>query len=288
MSNAAAAVNLMGLDTDQMQHALGIAEYHAPLTPMVRGLEHPAMVKHSMGWAALNGIMAAELAELGYTSNPSILGFEEYNEWVADIGKTYLIGPVLGYKEIPSCAYAHQPIYAIREMRKTHDIRAEDIEHVRVEIYRNGVLLHSDPPTNTEVAQFSINWPVACELQYREFNPMHQLESAFQDERLLDLLGKIEVVEKDEYTELFNLADLGDPNGSFNARVVVTLQNGTEHQANNTLTTFGRNLSEEQLVNKFRWLVSFVLPEDRIEKLIEIVMNFEQVQNVSELTALVQ
>ncbi|MEE8392571.1 MAG: MmgE/PrpD family protein, partial [Anaerolineae bacterium] len=67
---AATAANLMGLDPATIMQALGIAEYHAPNLPMERDLLDPAMVKHGHGWAAMTGIVAAELAERGFTGVP--------------------------------------------------------------------------------------------------------------------------------------------------------------------------------------------------------------------------
>ena len=52
----------MNLDLGQTKNALGIADYHAPNAPMMRDIANPAMVKHGIGWAALTGITAAELA----------------------------------------------------------------------------------------------------------------------------------------------------------------------------------------------------------------------------------
>ncbi|MEI6727085.1 MAG: MmgE/PrpD family protein, partial [Actinomycetes bacterium] len=74
---AAIAARLLGLSAAQTEQALGIAEYHAPDLPLMRDLDHPSMVKHGMGIGPLTGIMAAQLAALGFTGVPSILGFDE-------------------------------------------------------------------------------------------------------------------------------------------------------------------------------------------------------------------
>ena len=63
----------MGLDQETIKNALGIAEYHAPNLPMMRDIDHPSMVKHGIGWGAMNGIVSAQLAERGFTGVPSIL-----------------------------------------------------------------------------------------------------------------------------------------------------------------------------------------------------------------------
>jgi 2-methylcitrate dehydratase PrpD len=286
--NAAAAAHLMGLNEEPIENALGIAEYHAPLIPIERDLAQPAMVKHGMGWGAINGIMAAELAQLGYTGVPGILGFEKYAEWVADIGKTYLISTVQGFKEITGCAYGHQPIYALREIRKTRDFNADEVEHVLIETHEHAILLPSAAPTNTEQAQFSIVWPLACELLYREYGPHQQMEPILSDSVTRAMLGKIELVEDQEFNRLYHLTEKVDHGGSFNARVTVTLKNGTRPTATNSLTSFGHQLSQTQLEEKFRWLCKGVLSDERIDALIEMIMDLEQVDQIDQLTALVQ
>jgi 2-methylcitrate dehydratase PrpD len=47
---------------------------------MERDLLDPAMVKHGHGWAAMTGIVAAELAERGFTGISGLLGFKEYQD----------------------------------------------------------------------------------------------------------------------------------------------------------------------------------------------------------------
>jgi len=61
---AAVAAHLMGLPAEQAWQALGIAEYHDPNLPMMRDIDHPTMVKHGIEWAAMTGIVSAELAGL--------------------------------------------------------------------------------------------------------------------------------------------------------------------------------------------------------------------------------
>ena len=97
---AAIAAHLLGLSPAQTAQALGIAEYHAPDLPLMRDLDHPAMVKHGIGIGPLTGIMAACLASSGFTGVPSILGFDEYENWVEDIGRTYLLPTGIQLEEV--------------------------------------------------------------------------------------------------------------------------------------------------------------------------------------------
>jgi 2-methylcitrate dehydratase PrpD len=68
---AAVAARLLRLDQAATGHALGIAEYHAPRSPMMRCIDHPTMVKDGSGWAAMAGVDAAYLAADGFTGSPA-------------------------------------------------------------------------------------------------------------------------------------------------------------------------------------------------------------------------
>ena len=77
---AATADRLLGLEEEQIKHALGIAEYNTPTAPMERDLLDPAMVKNGHGWATVTGIAVAELAGQRFTG---ILGSEDFEDWVS-------------------------------------------------------------------------------------------------------------------------------------------------------------------------------------------------------------
>jgi 2-methylcitrate dehydratase PrpD len=96
---AAVACHLMQLPPEQTKHALGIAEYHAPNLPMMRDIDHPTMVKHGIGWGAMNGIISAQLAQRGFRGIPSILSSESYSHWVRDIGHQYIMVNGVTFRE---------------------------------------------------------------------------------------------------------------------------------------------------------------------------------------------
>lgn len=286
VANAAVAANLMGLNENQILHALGIAEYHAPLIPIERDLANPTMVKHGMGWGATNGILSAELAEMGYTSVPSILGFEAFRHIVSDIGKNYLLEPVLGYKEFLGCAYAHLPRYCIKKIRQKYRFHVEDIEKVLIETFKTAVLLPSTVPTTTEDSQFNITWPVACELVYEEFSPLHQMGESFNDHKIIRMNRLIEAVEIDKYTDLYDQLENDISKGSFTSKVKIFLKNKVELSATHSQESFGLKLTEHQLKNKFKWLTEFVFPSEKADKALKKTMILEEVKDIQEYISL--
>ncbi len=109
MGAAAAAAKLLGLGSSETRHALGIAEYHAPMAPAMRGVASPAMVKAAIGWGSMGSVGAALLAQKGFTGVPSILGSEGHGELVATLGKEFkMMG--LYFKPYACCRWAQPAV----------------------------------------------------------------------------------------------------------------------------------------------------------------------------------
>ena len=287
---AATAANLMGLDEGAIKQALGIAEYHAPNLPMERDLINPAMVKHGHGWGAMTGIMAAELAERGFTGIPSLLGFEEYQDWVATLGDEYIMVEGVDFKRYCSCGWTHMAIAAVKKLRREYTWDVEDIEAIRVEGHHWTAVLHTAHPTATEEAQFSVKWPLAAYLIDGEVGPDQILEPRFGDADINALVDKIELVESEELNELYRPVFEGYGDGSSASRVVIRLKNGTTLDSGlvSDACRISARGDEARLERKFRWLTRYVLAEDRIDPLLEMLWHFDELQDVGEFTALLR
>jgi 2-methylcitrate dehydratase PrpD len=68
---AAGAARLFGCNVEEIRHTLGISEFHAPMTPEMRSVDHPSMLKDGIGWGAMAGLASAQLAGHGFTGIPS-------------------------------------------------------------------------------------------------------------------------------------------------------------------------------------------------------------------------
>lgn len=287
---AATAANLMGLDEDRIKQALGIAEYHAPNLPMERDLVDPAMVKHGHGWGAMTGIVAAELAERGFTGIPSLLGFEEYQDWVATLGDEYIMVDGVDFKRYCSCGWGHMAIAAVKKLRREHDWDVEDIAAIRVEGHHWTAVLQTSHPTTTEEAQFSVKWPLAAFLIDGEVGPDQILETRLGDASINALVDKIELVESEEIDNLYRPIFEGEEDGSSVSRVVIRLKDGTTLDSGlvSDACRISARGDEAGLEQKFRWLTRYVLEEHRLDPLLEMLWHFEDVQDVGKFTSLLR
>ena len=280
----------MGLDEDGIRQALGIAEYHAPNLPMERDLREPAMVKHGHGWGAMTGIVAAELAERGFTGIPSLLGFEEYQDWVATLGDEYIMVDGVDFKRYCSCGWAHMSIAAVKKLRREHGWDVEDIAAIRIEGHHWTAVLHTSHPTTTEEAQFSVKWPLAAFLIDGEVGPDQILETRLDDANINALVDKIELVESEELDDLYRPIFEGHGDGSSVNRVVIRLKDGTTLDSGlvSDACRISARGDEAGLEQKFRWLTRYVLEEDRIDPLLEMLWHFDELQDVGEFVALLR
>jgi 2-methylcitrate dehydratase PrpD len=136
---AAAAAKLLGLNSEQTTHAIGIASSESAGT--VENL--PSAGKNvSVGNAARNGLFAALLAEQGYTAAPTAL--EGPLGWARAMGDVPVVEEMTGelgsrweagkntYKPYPAGIVMHAVIDACLALRRDHDLKADDIAEVVV------------------------------------------------------------------------------------------------------------------------------------------------------------
>jgi 2-methylcitrate dehydratase PrpD len=287
---AATAANLMGLDSETIRHALGIAEYHAPNLPMERDLVAPAMVKHGHGWGAMTGIVAAELAERGYTGIPGLLGFQEYQDWVSTLGEEYIMLNGVDFKQYCSCGWGHHALAAVQRLQREHSWEAGDIASIRVEGHHWTAVLHTAHPATTEEAQFSVKWMVAAYLVDGDVGPDQVLEPRLGDPSINALVDKIALVESEELDGLYRPAFEGREGGLSASRVVIHLEDGRMLDSGVVADScrIAASGDEERLEKKFRRLTGFVLGDDRIDELLEMLWNFDAFEDVHELTSLLR
>jgi 2-methylcitrate dehydratase PrpD len=279
----------MELDIGTIKQALGIAEYHAPNLSMERDLIDPAMVKHGHGWAAMTGIVAAELADRGFTGIPGLMGFEEFEDWISSLGDKYMILDAIGFKQYCSCGWGHMAIAAAKMLQREYDWNVEDIAAIRVEGHHWTAVLHTAHPTTTEEAQFSVKWPLAAYLIDGVVGPDQILEARLDDARINALVDKIELVESEKLNDLYRpiFECTQDPDAQEVSRVVISLKDGRTLDSGlipgepwpETGTEAG------EIEHKFRWLTRYVLEEERIEPFLEKLWHIERVQNIRELTS---
>ena len=162
---AAACGRLLGLPQDALGHALGLAEYHAPIALMSRAVTDPGMTKDALGWGAFVGVSSTLLASSGYTAlapcfldgPPLALG----ERW--DVLDVYV-------KPYPCCRWSQPAIDAALHLRRDPAWRDDvPVTRVVVETFEPADTLSRRLPLTTEEMQYSLTWPVAVALAKGRF-----------------------------------------------------------------------------------------------------------------------
>jgi len=265
---AAAAGALVGLTSGQMLDALGTAGTQA--AGLWEFNADGAMSKHlHAGKAAFNGVMAADLARLGFTGATRILegdrGFFRATAASVDptrvtdrLGEQWKITENC-YKLHSCCAHTHTAIDValdIRSRRRWTTKQALDaIASVDLETYRAGYEIVNDPnPSTPYRAKFSIAYCVAAALLEGRVGLEQFAAHRFADDGVVEtsiaaLLPRIRVGVRDDLTRAYP--------ARWPTNVVVTLSDGSVERG---MSDFPRGnpenpVSTETLEDKFLGLV---------------------------------
>ncbi len=207
---AAAAGVAMGLDRAALVRALGIAGTQA--SGLTEWRADGSWIKRlHPGRAAQSGVLAARLAQEGFTSPATI--FEGENGFIRafsfgekiDIGcMTRDLGTdwrALGtaIKAYPCCRFEHGAIDLALEARSS-GITPADVRDVSIRIYRTDVLSYHREPKSQVDAQFNVPYGVAVALVRGKVTLADFTDDAIRDEAVLAVSRRIEVTEDAEYT----------------------------------------------------------------------------------------
>lgn len=194
---AAAAARLFGLDTAATLHALGLAEYHAPIAPIMRSCADPAMTKDACAWGAWLGVSSALMAQGGFTSVTA----EFLDVDMSDLGGRWALQE-LYVKAYPCCRWTQGAIRAALSLIGEDGPPAGAVEAVTIRTFAAADGLAKVQPTTTEEAQYNLVWPVATVLATGRFGVAEVL-GPFDDPVVADIAARTTVVVDDELTAAF-------------------------------------------------------------------------------------
>lgn len=286
------AGKLMGLNADQIANAVGICGCH---NISLGGVWYGkvTMTKQILNaFSAQSGVVAAQLAEKGFTGPTKIIegtmGFCEavaggacdLDKLTKDLGEGYKIVDCW-IKAHSCCLRAHPAIDATLELVRMHNLTAEDVKKIRVRTYKIAVEEVSGPikykPASVPEAQFSLPYCLASAIIYRLIGPDQFTQDRLTDPRVLDLASKVAVEADPEleksYPEMLPAVVELETNKGLKVSKRADFQKG--HSRN--------PLTDEELRGKFKNLASKFMKERQISDLISAVYNLEEIDDVGKL-----
>ena len=293
---ATAAGKLLQLNEDQMVNALAIAGTQA--AGFTASFETFARSLHA-GKAAYNGILAARLAQKGFTGAENIFeardGFcrattNRYDlaPLTEGLGQSYLIRDQR-FVRFVTCGAMHAAIDAVIDLTKKHSLRPEVIEVIEARTFPVTVDMcdRAAEPTTFAQAQFSLPFALAIAAIDGDVSIGQLTEQRLKDPQVLALAKRVRGVVDPEFAAL-GINGSGDMFQS--AKVFIRTKYGREYnqQVNVHKGSPQNPFTKEELLGKFRSLASMTLPKSRVEEIIEVIEELEKLDSIREFTALMR
>ena len=271
---------LLGFDAGRMTNALGIAGSLASGLLEFANSGSGGMVKRlHLGRAAEGGVLAATLAQSGFSGPASVLeghdGFlrafcleSDPQRLTLGLGQNWETLKIC-LKRYPCHITAHTPIEAACAMKAEHGFLVEQIDSIAIRGSKKMATHHNiAAPADLIAAQYSIPWCVAAALAGDPRNPVSFSQQAFDNPRVAALSARGSVEE-------------GAPAGfsSWGAEVNVRLRDGTvlKKSCDDFPGTPERPLSDDEFRDKFLALVG---SDPGAEHYFQRLMGLEREQNL--------
>ncbi len=289
MAAAAAAGSILGLDTTGMEHAFGIA---GTLAGGLMAVQFGSMAKRmNHGRASQNGLLAAVLADQGYTGIKAV--FEQpyggfCSTFAGDIDAVDLEALIAGlghdYRTFDTCLKPfacrgpiNVALTALRAILHKHPASSDEVAEVRV--YCTTVTgtkcgwPYQATGSATE-AQMNLSYGIAVMLLEGDAFIAQYRDELLTDPRVLELIEKIQVIPDTR------LDALGEKH-RHHANVEVVFTDGTtlsdERQV--ALGSYADPLSLDDVVDKFHKLVAGRPAPERAEAVKDMVLTLDSLDD---------
>jgi 2-methylcitrate dehydratase len=295
ISCAAAAARLMGLNPEQIRHALGIAVTTGNYLRQTRIGTISNWKASAFAKAAKNAVEAALYVKHGFTGPSDIFTgkhglihqvtgeeFDLAEHMGGQDGQEYKIVDTY-IKYFPAEYHSQSAIWAAIELRdKIGQDGWKEIQSIVVETSHHsyeiiGMERDKWQPQTKETADHSLPYITAAALMdgtiaLKQFDKEH-----LRNKDLLDLVGKVECREKKEYTEMYGV--------SFPNKVTVTMNNGKVYskEIENPKGHPRNPLSRSQIELKFRQNSDDLLSISQQDELIRCIWDLEHLESVKQL-----
>jgi len=206
---AAAVGALRGLPPDTIAHAVAIAGTVAPaLAPVGNTRFMGNHVKEGIPAATANGMIAAELAQAGFTGPLDLLDDPSYDPAVLreGLGERWMIEGVY-FKPYSCCRWAHAAVEAALGLQARHGFAADDIVRLDIATFGRALSLNNEiAPRSLESAQYSVPFCVALALLRGPDALLPMLDAALADAEAIGLAGRIALAVDPALDAMFSAA----------------------------------------------------------------------------------
>jgi 2-methylcitrate dehydratase PrpD len=277
---AALASRLLRLDVDQTRMAIGHAASTMAGMMKNRGTDTKGF---TAGSAAMHGVMAAELASMGFTADPDILDGElgvgrllgldqgDPQRMLDGLGAWDLATRGATIRLHACCGAAHWSMDALQQILRRRPVEPNEIEAIDVEIpeFLLPMVPFHEPDTGLR-AKYSLEYDMAA-IALDGRAGIHQ----FTDE----------AVRRPEAISLMKRVTAVPTTGVFESRVVVTLRDGEQLDAtaNRAHGNPADPLTDDERLAKFHECAAALASDEQRDRIVELVGRLDALADVREL-----
>jgi len=277
---AIATAKVLGLDEARLSHTIGLA---ATQPVGVREMFGSMTKSFHPGRAAQNGLLAALLAERGYTS--SLAGIEAKRGWANVVSSRHnleVITDGLGqsyeilrntYKPFACGLVVHPVIDGCIELRNAHNLEVDLIEKIDLDV--NPLVLELTakkmPMTGLE-AKFSVYCVAALAIVAGRAGEAEFADAMVRNPVIVELCDRVTAT--------------ADPRvGKDQARVRIQLKDGRaiEQFVEHAVGSLQKPMSDAALEGKFLDLAEGIMPTTQARRLIELCKVVDTLEDVGEI-----
>jgi 2-methylcitrate dehydratase PrpD len=277
---ATAAGKLLGLDETRMCHAIGLA---ATQPVGLREMFGSMTKSFHPGRAAQNGLLAALLAEKGYTS--SLKGIEAKRGWAnvlstardfeivtADLGAHYEISRN-SYKPFACGLVVHPVIDGCIQLRDEYKLTADMIDRIDLGIHPIVLELTANraPRTGLE-GKFSVYYAAAIGIVAGRAGEAQFSDAQVREPAVVALRDRVETT-------------IDPALAQDQARVKIKLKDGRvlERFVAHAVGSVENPMTDARLETKFADLAAGILPGDRARRLMDLCRGAEHLEDAGEI-----
>ena len=284
---AAGAAKVLGIESEPFVWALGSAGTQS--SGLWEFLTEGAMSKQlHPGKSSMNGLLAALLAQKGFTGSSRIFegekGFFKATSADYDLGVlTDGLGDTFhtarnSLKYYASCGHTHSAIEGALKAWREVNLDLAAIRSITVYIYQGALdLLKDVEPITPYLAKFNLPFCIATALNFGHVDLDDFTDKRLINPKLLALMDLISLKEDPKLTQQYPQ--------KWPSRVEILATNGKTYEG---FCEFPKGdpenpFSEKELIEKFNKLCGDIITKQEKDRIIDLVLNLENIDDVANI-----
>lgn len=285
------AGKMLGLNVEQITHAIGIAGSHSTTLGSVTAGRLTMMKNTVDPMATEAGVFAALIAQKGFQGPTPIFEGREGlfdaigDEWepralTENLGRTFKIVDC-SIKPFPSEALTHAPISAVLDLILENDLQPQQIETIEIATLKRAAEILADEKKyiidSRETADHSLPYCIAAAVVARELTPKQFSKEALINSQILEMVPKVRAKLEPSFENRFPAEQP--------CAVEIKLKDGRIFKRERAYPKGDPRdqLSTEELKRKFAVLAEGVLTQERQENVFQTIEDLQEIDDISQL-----